>query len=219
MMFGPNTLTDYTNLSLSDLYDGIKVISGEISKREGYDPLDNQNYNTFYLARAMETVDPCFIVSFKRNGADYVTVDGSAIVEGEMKSAKLNKSGITKPNGKFAFHAYAVINNPPEDSYLFYLHENRNIRRIYDVRCPIKVKFINDYLMDKATQWRDAVHAKIKDGKYDVVNIEETVIEELFQKAGNTVYEIVNGSIIATNRKELTGESGGISVFSDHLDR
>ena len=198
--------------------DHIKIIfqcRDQIEERAGFDVLDNQNYNTMLLAAHMEMADPTFELLTERSGADYVVVDNGSLIEGEMKATKSEPS--SKARKSWAFHAYAILSNPPERMFLFYTHARGEPQRIYDIRCPTKVKAINEHLTAAASKWVEDVHSGKKNGKNDMVAVPEKLVEQLFVDAGNTVHRLEGNIFKPTEQANLFGE--GTLLFSDLVGR
>jgi len=215
-----SSITSSHGLCLSSLTiaERVKLIldcRDSIMTETGADILENQNYNTFNLSAVMEVFDPTFCVSIiKRNGADYTTIsDFGEITHGEMKSAKIKKVK-SKAKVQWGFHALAVLANPPEEQFVLYAQHLGNPLRIYDVRDPQKTSIINEYLMEKSTNWFEAVAAKQKNGKFDMINLPEKLVSNLF--VDSPVFTISDGGVSKYDASSLFNGSVP-SIYSDYL--
>jgi len=149
--------------------------------------LDNDCLSSLTLSKIVQTYDPSYTVNFGRNGVDAVA--NSGVIENKtIRLDGFTRDGVfveanRKPNGEypncrknhkyrgqFQFHAEGDLNYP---RYIFGVLRKDTLEplRIYDIRRPKNVNFVQEYLHTKRQVW--LVKGK---KKHDVIAIEETVL-------------------------------------------
>ncbi len=234
------------NSTHNDQVNMIFTIQENIRNGLGINILDNENYNTWRVGSILEQIDGSIDILWPRGGADYQFVDMGKIHLGEMKACNLatqhnkqldnirkkrehakttgkvfvepqdNNSVRHHKTGSFSFHALAILDNKPEEFFVFNAHWNGMPIRLYDIRDPNKVDLINRVLHEEASKWKQEVITGKRSGKFDVISVKEIDIIEVCH--GMSVYEHRSEGIVLTERQTIFSDDRITSVYSDSLD-
>ena len=210
----PPTLNFRGIPSLFDLNEIAITINNMAREHHGVNLLDNQNYFSLRLTAPMLAVDPSFDLLVKtRGGADYL-VEGT---EGEMKAANNTTKKITSMRN-FTFHVKPILVKPAKKKFLFYVHNNGQVQRIYDIRDEHKVGRINDHLVGLSRKWHSELDAGLRDGDRDTASLPEAFVIDLFK--GSPVFSFApETGLVRTNETCVTANvrENETRIYSDAL--
>ena len=146
----------------------------------GIDILDNDTLSSLSIWEIVKQYDTDYNTNFARNGEDAVSND--IIIEQKCSSIKPTKAGVIGKTA-FQFHAMGNLEYP---RYILVVRSKDTLDpvRMYDISKPENTQIIATHLLAARERWLEKGRKdEVKNMKYDVITLPETLIEERIKLA------------------------------------